>query len=92
MASPVAKYRQEAALKLACETDLTLEQASGILSLMPENKPEKTGMSAFEKHMAKIGAVDIGLGGFDDDNCDLSEEALAAAVIAANNAAKGKQS
>jgi hypothetical protein len=91
MASSVAKYRQGAALKLACETDLALEQASSILTAMPENRPDRPGMSEFEKHMAKIGAVDIGAGCVSDGlDSTGSEEALAADVIAANQAVNGK--
>lgn len=91
MASSVARYRQEAALKLACETDLSLEQASSILTAMPENKPEKTGMTEFEKQMAKIGVINVGSGcDYDGLDGDGSEEALAAAVIAANQRVNGQ--
>lgn len=90
MASSVAKYRFDAALKLACETDLNLEQTSSILNTMPENKPERTGMSEFEKHMAREGVSNIGAGGGFDDPYGQSEEELAAAVIAANNRVNGR--
>jgi signal peptide peptidase SppA len=84
MALPSAQKRREAALKVALTTDMTAEQADGLLTSLPEDVASKAaGGDAFEKAMSKDNP-DLGAGSDDD-----AAKSPAAAILADQRAITG---
>ena len=101
MALPESANRQAAALEIATTTDMSVDQAKGLLAKLPENKPEAATPAAgagagvpkamFDAAMQGSGNPNVGAGntGGDDDGDNDSPDKASARILGNYNAARG---